>query len=98
MVDAVDYQSTRARFLDVRKKLDAVSISHPTFGAALRQSFDVVGRALDEFGRGDDNSRLAISFNGGKDACVSFYLLLLILAERDELDLLSKQQVGGKVR
>lgn len=99
MEDEVNRQLTRARFLEVRKKLDAVSIKHPPFGAALRQSFDVVGRAFDEFSGGGEKSGLAISFNGGKDACVVFYLLLLVLAERDELGLLSKQQKGlSKVR
>ncbi|CAN0067224.1 unnamed protein product, partial [Laminaria digitata] len=71
--------------LDVRGKLETISGGeHKEFGKAVQQSLDVVRRALDDFGA--PPGRLAISFNGGKDACVVLYLLLLVLAERDELD------------
>ncbi|CAB1098848.1 unnamed protein product [Ectocarpus sp. CCAP 1310/34] len=54
------------------------------FELKLSQSLDVVRRALNDFG-GETGRGLAISFNGGKDACVVLYLLLFVLAERDEL-------------
>lgn len=87
----VQQQQSKDALLDVRRKLESISAEHKTFGTALTQSLDVVRRALEEFGvvapggRGGGGS-LAISFNGGKDACVVLYLLLLVLAERDELD------------
>lgn len=77
------------RFRDVRRKLDAISAEHPDFGEMLNQSLEIVRRALAEFGGSTGCEGLAISFNGGKDACVVLYLLLLVLAERDQLHLLS---------
>lgn len=66
------------------------------FGAKLAQSLNVVRRALDEFG-GDTGKSLAVSFNGGKDACVVLYLLLFVLAERDELWRVHSSTTGNKV-
>lgn len=87
----------KQQFLDVRRKLDTISTEHPVFGETLARSLAVVRRALDEFGGPTGAEGLAISFNGGKDACVVLYLLLLVLAERDQLGLLSKT-TEGKVR
>lgn len=74
-----------------RSALEAVSHyeGEDDFADTLRQSLEVMRQALDRFavspeGRG----MLAISFNGGKDACVVIYLLLMVLAERDEVELL----------
>lgn len=64
----------------------------------LTQGLEVTRRALDEFG-GDQGKGLAISFNGGKDACVVLYLLLFVLAERGELwRLTSSAMKHSKVR
>lgn len=77
-------ESVSDRFLDVRAQLERISNEDPEFGKLLSQSLEVVGQALDLFG----SSGLAISFNGGKDACVVFYLLLLVLAERNQVNVL----------
>lgn len=66
------------------------------FGSKLTQSLDVVRRALDNFG-GETGKGLAVSFNGGKDACVVLYLLLFVLAERDELWRVHSSTTGSKV-
>lgn len=86
-------ESIRDRFLGVRAKLDQISVEDREFGVTLEQGFGVVRHALDTF----DPSSLAVSFNGGKDACVVLYLLLLVLAERDRVDLLCapRGKVGG---
>lgn len=89
-------RSTRRQLMDARLKLDTISTEQPQFGELLAQSLDVVRRALSEFGDHPGGGNLAISFNGGKDACVVLYLLLLVLAERDELGRLWKTS-GGKV-
>lgn len=88
-------QSKKNALLDVSRKLEAISAEHKAFGKVMAQGLDVVRRALDDFGAPTGGSSLAISFNGGKDACVVLYLLLLVLAERDELDRLSPT-AGGK--
>eukprot|EP00904_Undaria_pinnatifida_P001182 jgi/Undpi1/11064/HiC_scaffold_30.g13362.m1 len=99
----VQQQQSKDALLDVRRKLESISAEHKTFGTALTQSLDVVRRALEEFGvvapggRGGGGS-LAISFNGGKDACVVLYLLLLVLAERDELDRLWATAGDNRIR
>ena len=87
-------QSKKNALLDVRRKLEAISAEHKAFGKAMTQGLDVVRRALDDFGAPAGGGSLAISFNGGKDACVVLYLLLLVLAERDELDRLSATERG----
>lgn len=87
----VEQQKSKKKdaLLDVRSKLEAISAEHEAFGKVVTQGLDVVRRALDDFGASPGGGSLAISFNGGKDACVVLYLLLLVLAERDELDRLS---------
>lgn len=84
-------QQTREKFREVRRKLDAIFSKYPDFGATVRHGLDTVRRALDEFGGSTGGEGLAISFNGGKDACVVLYLLLLVLSERDQLELLTNQ-------
>ena len=91
-------QQTREKFRDVRRKLDAIISEYPDFGATVRHSLDTVRRALDEFGGSTGGEGLAISFNGGKDACVVLYLLLLVLSERDQLELLTNQVTSRSVR
>lgn len=81
----------------LKRALNKVSGRGDEFGAKLSQSLDVVRRALDEFG-GETGNGLAISFNGGKDACVVLYLLLFVLAERGELWRLYSSTKGRKVR
>lgn len=72
----------RSRLLHALDKTSTAATGD--FEPKLAQSLDVVRRALDDFG-GETGRGLAISFNGGKDACVVLYLLLFVLAERDEL-------------
>ena len=76
--------------------LSKISGTVDDFGAKLAQSLDVVRRALDQFG-GETGKGLAVSFNGGKDACVVLYLLLFVLAERDELWRVHSSTTGKKV-
>lgn len=76
--------------------LSKISGTADSFGSQLEQSLDVVRRALDEFG-GKTGKGLAVSFNGGKDACVVLYLLLFVLAERDELWRVYSSTTGNKV-
>lgn len=78
--------SVRERFLCVRADLDQLGLEDADFGGMLERSLEVVREALDKFGP----DRLVISFNGGKDACVVFYLLLMVLAERDEIELICR--------
>ncbi len=82
----------------LKRAWSKVSGYRDDFGAKLSQSLDVVRRALDDFGGGETGNGLAISFNGGKDACVVLYLLLLVLAERGELWRLHSSTTGRKVR
>lgn len=72
----------RSRLLHALNKISTAATGD--FELKLAQSLDVVRRALDDFG-GETGRGLAISFNGGKDACVVLYLLLFVLAQRDEL-------------
>lgn len=88
----------RDQFLEAWRRLDVTAAEHPRFARTLAQGLDVVRRALDEFDgsdpkAGEGGGELAISFNGGKDACVVLYLLLLVLAERDQLDRLSASRM-----
>lgn len=76
--------------------LSKISGTGDDFGAKLGQSLNVVRRALDQFG-GETGKGLAVSFNGGKDACVVLYLLLFVLAERDELWRVYGSTTGKKV-
>lgn len=80
----------------LRLALSKISGTADDFGSKLAQSLDVVRRALDEFG-GETGKGLAVSFNGGKDACVVLYLLLFVLAERDELWRVYSSTTGNKV-
>lgn len=83
----------------LKRAWSKVSSHGGEFGAKLSQSLDVVRRALDDFGGGGETGNgLAISFNGGKDACVVLYLLLFVLAERGELRRLHSSTTGRKVR
>ncbi|CAM9285736.1 unnamed protein product [Ectocarpus fasciculatus] len=78
----INTDDNRSRLLHALNKISTAATGD--FELKLAQSLDVVRRALDDFG-GETGRGLAISFNGGKDACVVLYLLLFVLAERDEL-------------
>jgi len=83
----------------LKRAWSKVSGHGDVFDAKLSQSLDVVRRALDDFGGGGETGNgLAISFNGGKDACVVLYLLLFVLAERGELWRLHSSTTGRQVR
>ncbi|CAM9171503.1 unnamed protein product [Pylaiella littoralis] len=82
-------QENKARLRNALAKISGGGIADD-FAAKLAQGLHAVRRALDDFGGGG----LAISFNGGKDACVVLYLLLFVLAERDELWRLSSSTTG----
>lgn len=84
-------KSNKQDLLDARRKIETASEEHIEFGEVVRQGLGVVRRALDKFGAPSGEASLAISFNGGKDACVVLYLLLLVLAERDQLHRLSAE-------
>lgn len=76
----------RDKFVRARRKLEDDVLPHDDeFRTAFERSLGFVSEALDLFG----SSGLAVSFNGGKDACVSLYLLMMVLAERDQIDRLS---------
>lgn len=91
MQEIVTATFTRNKFIDARAKLDRISVEDIEFAATLSRSLEVVRQALDRF----DPDSLAVSFNGGKDACVVLYLLLLVLAEKNQLELMCTS--GGKV-
>lgn len=81
----------RDRFRGALATAISLEDDDPDFSEMLQQSLDVVRQALDRFG----SEGLAISFNGGKDACVVLYLLLMILAERDQVGLLCRRAHTG---
>lgn len=81
----------RDRFRGALEAAISLEDDEADFGETLGQSLEVVRQALDRFGP----EGLAISFNGGKDACVVLYLLLMVLAERDQVELLCRRAHAG---
>ncbi|CAM9849739.1 unnamed protein product [Phaeothamnion confervicola] len=84
---AFDFAAATASMVQIGTMLQLLGRRDETFGSLVQQSMDTIRRALDTF----SPSGLAISFNGGKDACVVLFLLMVVLAERGELTAL----IGG---
>jgi hypothetical protein len=81
-----------ATFLGIAQLLGTLCAADvERFGKSVHHSLGVIKRALDLF----TPLGIAISFNGGKDACAVLFLLMIALAERGQLHLLCGPDTGA---
>jgi hypothetical protein len=88
---ALSVAALTATFLGIAQLLGTLCAADVEFGKSGHHSLGVIKRALDLF----TPLGIAISFNGGKDACAVLFLLMIALAERGQLHLLCGPDTGA---
>lgn len=88
----VDIALLTETFLAVGALLTTLCASDSKFGSRVQHSLHVIEQALDMF----TPLGIAVSFNGGKDACVALFLLMIVLARKEQLGYLCGSGMEGK--